>query len=274
MEYNIIDVHSHLFCEEDLATYQKKARGRVERSIVIHYKEDFNEKPLPLPIDELLRFTEKHENLSVIGSVTYTKDIGEQVAELEPLLKEGRIIGVKMYPGYEHFYASDGKIVHPVAALCQKYGKPLVFHAGDVLDTEGTAELTYSYDVALHVDKLAEHFPDLKIVISHFNFPKFMECANVVCNRKNVYTDISGTIDAQESPKDLKQLIKQYCLDLKRALSYFPDVRRKVMFGTDYCSERTSLREFVPYIEVTENVFTASERKRVFRETAEEVYFS
>lgn len=272
MDYNIIDVHSHLFCEEDRANYQRKARGRVERNVVIHYKEDFGGKPFPLA--ELLAFAKKHPEISVIGSVTWTEDIGEQLKALEPLLAEKRIIGIKMYPGYEHFHASDPNIVHPVAALCQKHGRPLVFHAGDVLDTEGTAELTYSYDVALHVDKLARAFPNLKIVISHFNFPRFMDCANVVSNRENVYTDISGTIDAQETPKDLKRLIKQYSLDLTRALSYFPGVRRKVMFGTDYCSERTSLNQVDPYIQVVENVFSSGERKRVFRETAEEVYFS
>lgn len=272
MEPYIIDIHAHPFCEEDLATYRAKAKGRLQRTILLHYKEDMEGRPFSM--DELLRYVESHEGLSMVGSVRSDMPIKDQVAYLEPLLKAGRIVGVKFYPGYEYFHADDKDIVYPVAELCRRFGKPIIFHAGDVWDPEGTSLLMYSYAVSLHVDRLARDFPDLKIVIAHFNFPKFMDCANVVSKRANVYTDISGTIDKQDTAEDLQRLTDRYVAELTRIFDYFPNIKRKVMFGTDYCGESISLNQFEPYVEVVKKVFTPEEQKRVFHKTAEKVFFS
>jgi predicted TIM-barrel fold metal-dependent hydrolase len=268
MKNNIIDAHTHVFTDEALKTYKKKAQGRVEKIVVLH-----DIVPGDPSLLELLDFAAKHEEIAVVGSARMNNagPIDKQVAVLDSLLQKRKIVGVKMYPGYEHFHADNEFIVYPIADLCQEHNVPLMFHAGDVWDPEGTALLEYSYDVSLCVDRLAMEFPELKIVIAHFNFPKFMECANVMSKRDNVYADISGTID-EHNEVEMVRLIDQYTEDLKKAFAYFPDIKTKVMFGTDYCEEGISLNQFQPYVELVENVFTKEEQELVFRETARKVF--
>lgn len=269
MKPYIIDVHAHPFNEEDLVAYRAKANGRVKKTLVLHHK--LNLDGSPFSMDELLRFVEAYDDLVMVGSVRTDQPIEPQLIYLRSLFQAKKIVGVKMYPGYEHFYPSDKNLVYPVAELCRSFGKPLIFHGGDVWDPDPAdrALLRYSYGVAEHVDELAGDFPDLNVVIAHFNFPKLIECANVVSKRKNVYTDISGTIDSSDV-----RLLNQYCTDLIRAFTYFPDAKRKVMFGTDYCSEHISLNQFDPYVRVVERVFAPDEQESVFSATAERLFFS
>lgn len=269
MKPYIIDTHAHPFCEEDLATYRLKANGCVKKTLVLHNKMNLDGSPFSM--DELLRFVETHDDLVMVGSVRTDQPIEPQVTYLETLFKAKKIVAVKMYPGYEHFYPSDRNLVYPVAELCRSFGKPIIFHGGDVWDPDPAdrALLRYSYGVAEHVDELAGDFQDLNVVIAHFNFPKLIECANVVSKRKNVYTDISGTIDSSDV-----RLLDQYCADLIRVLTYFPNARGKVMFGTDYCSEYISLNQFDPYVSVVERVFASDEQENVFSATAERLFFS
>jgi len=159
----IIDAHTHIFNEDALLSYQEKAGDRVERMIVLH---DIMEGDPSL--EELLVFAAQHEELAVVGSarLNHAGSIEEQVVNLTALFEKKKIVGVKMYPGYEHFHADDKEVVYPIAEVCSRFNKPLIFHAGDVWDPEGTALLEYSYDVSLCVDRLAGDFPKLNIIIA------------------------------------------------------------------------------------------------------------
>ncbi|MEE9214298.1 MAG: amidohydrolase family protein [Thermodesulfobacteriota bacterium] len=168
------------------------------------------------------------------------------------------------------FHPSDDK-VYPMAELCQKYNKPLVFHSGDVYDFERKAALKYSHPI--HIDDLAVKFPKCKIVIAHFGFPYHIEAANIVSKNENVYTEISGTIDKPDSNKESENLLNQYAKDLQRVFSYFPEVKAKTMFGTDYGGEHTPLNQVEPYIELVERVFLKSEQENVFHKLAEDLFF-
>lgn len=111
-------------------------------------------------------------------------------------------------------------------------------------------------------------------MIAHFGFPYFLETANIVSKNANVYTEISGTIDAVGDPDRLRLLVSQYVQDLDRAFAYFPNVRRKTMFGTDYAGEHTGLNQVDPYIDVVDRVFAPEERAHVTTELAQRLLLS
>lgn len=262
----IIDIHTHVDDEELYLSYMRKTYKMVDLAFVLHwYKDD---------LADIAKFVATKPNLRLIAGVDIdgTDHVQKQLEIIERLFEQKKIIGIKLYPGYQHFYVSDVRIT-PVAELCQKYNKPLVIHGGDVYDIENEALLKYSNSI--HVDELAMKFPGLKIVIAHFGFPYLLECANVVSKNKNVYTDISGTIEDDFPRKEAISLFKEYRRDLQRVFNYFPDIKKKVMFGTDFgndTGENIPYNEIDLYLELVKQLFSKTEQRHVFAELAKKVF--
>jgi len=268
----ITDTHTHIFDEDTYKSYFAKAKSKVGKVLTIHYKVTTAEKGglTDVNLEDLINFAQSKEDLYTIGSVDVDGDINKQLEHLKNLFEEKKIFGIKLYPGYQHFYPSDEKI-YPITELCQKYNKPLVFHSGDVYDFERKAVLKYSHPI--HIDGLAVKFPKCKVVIAHFGFPYHMETANVVSKNENVYTEVSGTVDRPDTSEEAENLLNQYTKDLQRVFSYFPNVKEKTMFGTDYGGEHTPLNQIEPYIELVERVFSKDEQEDVFNKLAERIFF-
>lgn len=269
----IIDCHTHIYDEKVYKEYFEKAKGRVKKALVMYSSTTQDEKGRILPVDlnKLIDFAQKKGNLFVIGSVEFDKNISHQLRTLEKLFKQKKIFGIKLYPGYEHFFPSDEKI-YPIAKLCQKYGKPLTIHTGDVYNFEKKAILKYSHPI--HVDDLATRFKKCKIVIAHFGFPHFLEAANIAGKNENVFVDVSATITEMGSKKENAALFNQYLVDLRRVYSYYSYVRRKTMFGTDFAGSHTYLNKVGEYIKLVEKAFIKKEQPLVFYQLAETLFFS
>jgi len=268
----IIDTHTHIFDEETYKTYKDKSAGRINEAITLHFWVGLNDKePAQKPLESILDFAKTKEDLSVVAALNMHYSISEQLEKFNKYFQEEQIVGVKLYPGYQRFYPSDERIF-PIAALCQKYNKPLIFHSGDVFDEAGSAELKYSHPI--HVDGLAVRYPECKIVIAHFGFPYHLETANIVSKNKNVFTEVSGTILEPRSEAEAIALLNQYIKDLERVFAYFPDIKEKVMFGTDYAGENIPLNQVEPYIKLVEALFSKEEQKNVFYELAKKLFFS
>lgn len=257
----ITDIHTHIYNEKQYNEYFRKVKN-ISKILVMHWHK-FN-------LEKFLEFTRSKDNLFAVSAIDIDKNIKKQLDINQKLFATEKIFGIKLYPGYQYFYPSDKKI-YPIAKLCEKYNKPLIFHSGDVWDPKDKSLLKYSNPI--HIDELAVKFPKCKIIISHFGFPYFLETANVVSKNNNVYTDISGTIDKTETEKDMKNRITQYADDLKRTLNYFPDIKNKIMFGSDFSGDDTPLNLVNPYIEITKKVFSKNEQENIFYKTAEELFF-
>lgn len=258
----ITDIHTHIYKEETYRTYFAKAKGQIAKVLVLHWCKD--------DLADLIRFAESKDNLYTIGSVDLDKGVSRQLDSLEKYFQDKKILGIKLYPGYQHFYPSD-EPVFPIAKLCKKYRRPLIFHCGDVYDPEGKAILKYVHPI--YVDELAVKFPRLNIIIAHFGFPYLLETANIVSKNANVYTDISATIMASDSKKEAKDLYNQYCQDLKRVYSYFPDAKAKTMFSTDYGGEDTPLNLIQPYIKIVQKLFSKKGQRDTFYQLANQLFF-
>jgi predicted TIM-barrel fold metal-dependent hydrolase len=266
----IIDIHTHINNKKSWETYQKKSQGKVTKVVSLPWCN--KNMPDCLDIEYLLKFTESESNIFAVGSIDIDDNQKKQLLLHEKLFKNKKIIGIKLYPGYQHFYPSDKKVVK-IAKLCSKYNKPLIFHSGDVYDPTEIALLKYSHPI--HIDELAKICPGTKIVISHFGYPYFLETAMVVSQNKNVFTDVSGTIDdCGDSKKDIVNLRDQYIADLKRVYNYYPVVKEKTMFGTDYEADDSMLNQVLPYIEVIKKLMNKKEQENAFHKLAEKVYFS
>jgi len=258
----IIDAHTHIYNEDSYKHYFTKAKGRISKAIVMSWWK--------LELEELIKFANQRDNLYIIGNIDMNSDINKQLEKQNRLFQEKKIFGIKLYPGYQYFYPSDEK-VYPIAELCQKYKKPLIFHSGDVYNPENDALLKYSHP--MYIDELAVKFPECKIVISHIGFPHHIDAANVLSKNENVYSEVSGTLDECETKKEATDMLNQYAKDLERVFNYFPNVKSKIMFGTDYGGEDTPLKEIDPYINLVKKVFSKKEQDNVFYKLADKIFF-
>lgn len=154
-----------------------------------------------------------------INDAKYDRDL------LRDLLNDPKIVGVKFYLGYEHWYPDNSKI-YEVLDYIQYKKKVAIFHCGDCLSSIGNAKLKYAHP--LGIDDPAVDFPELKIVIAHIGFPWQQETAEVCYKNKNVYSDISGFVYGDFSFSDK--------IKFKKVISEFLAIcpSNKLLFGTDY----------------------------------------
>lgn len=263
----IIDNHTHLFTKRDAANYFKKSRAVFALTIVD--PDWLDSKAKWCSLRELLV---EEKRIGLIGSVPYEsnlapKQVEQLLQELENKSKGLKMYGIKLYPGYHQFYPSE-KSLKVVYEYCIKKDVPVVFHSGDFDDPTGRARLKHS--MPIHIDDVAVGFPNLKIVISHFGNPWFLETAAIVSHKQNVYTDISGFFWEHDP---IKPALEFYTNKLKDVSRWTGSIAKKLLFGTDYSGENTPLTYVQPYIDVITRVFPREEDQRqIFSENARRVY--
>lgn len=187
----IIDSHTHIGFNETLSgktetLVQALRDGGVDKALV--FAGNLNE----CSVDRLLAEIAPYEGmLYAIGSVTPGERPSYTVEQVEAWLASGAIRGLKFYCGYEYFYPADAS-VRPYLELCAKYGRPAIFHSGDLYNKAVGAKLKYAHP--LHIDDLASEMPTLQIVIAHLGSPWLIDAAEVCYKNANVYSDCSGFV--------------------------------------------------------------------------------
>jgi len=268
----MIDIHTHVSNENILNDYRKKSKNKVTKIISIPYfNKDSHDIPKIPDIEELLKFTDINPDVYALGSIDMDKESEEQLIRHEELFKEKRIVGIKLYPGYQHFYPYEEKVIK-IAKLCEKYDKPLVFHSGDTFDPDNKSILKYAHPI--HIDELARKCPKTKIIISHFGFPYYMETTNMIANHDNVYADISAIMVKFSTSKETKKIQKQCYHDLERSFAYYPIIKEKIMFGTDFAGSESALSLVKPYIKLIKKFLNKNQQENAFHKLAEKLYFN
>ncbi|MBI4433816.1 hypothetical protein HY632_03515 [Candidatus Uhrbacteria bacterium] len=142
----IIDTHTHIYDDATYAQYRAKARDRVREVCTIYHwtTHDVAGNVLPVDFERVRAFAASHPEVHLIPAYDMTADAAPQLARLRGMFERKEIVAVKCYPGYQHVYPSDERLV-PLAQLCAEFRKPLFFHGGDVYDIERHAMLLYSH---------------------------------------------------------------------------------------------------------------------------------
>lgn len=178
------------------------------------------------------------KNISLVGTIDILRYKKQDLKFLEELLRKRKIVGVKLYPGYQYFYPYEKKC-HPIYKLCSKFDAPVIFHSGDTAFYKTASKVKYSHPI--HIDDVATEFPDLKIVIAHLGNPWMLDCAEMLYKNKNVYADLSGLIIEKGSPD--VPLLRRKINDL---IAYVVSAR-KLIHGTDW-PFAPSIKDYISFV--------------------------
>ncbi len=178
------------------------------------------------------------DEFSVVGSFDVEHAQGAGLARLEQLLRTGNIRGLKLYPGYQHFFPADQRCA-PLYQLGMKYDVPVIFHSGDSISWETRAKLKYAHP--LHLDEVATDFPQLKIIIAHLGNPWITDCAEVLYKNPNVYADLSGLWVGKRLAAGYGRLLRRQIKDL---IAYAG--AHKLLYGTDW--PNVPMRAYLKFI--------------------------
>jgi predicted TIM-barrel fold metal-dependent hydrolase len=113
---------------------------------------------------------------------------------------------------------------------------------------------------AIHVDPIAQKYPDLKIILAHMGHPWYEECVVVIRKNPNVYAEVSA----------LFYRPWQYYNILITAQEYL--VTDKIFFGTDY--PFTTLEESISGLKNVNQLVEGSNLPRVADETIDRILYS
>lgn len=177
-----------------LAEYAPEATGVVTNEYVSDFCKDSN---------DLIPF----------GSICLYdgRDILEQARDAFERLK---VKGFKMLPSYAHFYPNEERLFR-FYDYVQSINLPIMFHTGTSIFKGSLVK----YSDPIHLDEIADAFPNLKIVLEHGGRPFWYDrVAWLLTRHENVYVGIAG-IPTRHLPE------------------YFPHIDRyqdRFLFGSDW----------------------------------------
>lgn len=237
----IIDCHTHLQNKELINEYFKNREGyaitlKALDSLIGNGDEIYS-------IDEF-------DNIFLCECIDAFSDITieEQLLNIKKKLNKYKIIGIKIYLGYQPIFANDKKLMS-VYKFCEENGLTTVFHCG-VCAENLNCEKDKNYTSCIYIGEVAKKFPNVNFVVSHFDYPNFEDCLKVITENHNVFTDISGEYENFEQIP-YKIMIKDFVSKIKPALKKYKveDIINKIMFGSDYFGIGSGFDAVEEYIE-------------------------
>jgi predicted TIM-barrel fold metal-dependent hydrolase len=143
------------------------------------------------------------------------------VEELERAVTELGLVGVKLYPMYQHWAANDPDIAFPIYAKANELGIPVMVHQAG--STRIDAKLELGRPALL--DDVGREFRDLRVIIAHCGLPWVDEALYLLTKHPHFYADLSYLL-ATLTRRDL-------FLMLSRCEPAFVPLE-KLFFGSDY----------------------------------------
>jgi predicted TIM-barrel fold metal-dependent hydrolase len=160
-----------------------------------------------------------HKGMAAVREIERAvQELGMQCLCLEPWL---------------HKLKSNDKRYYPIYAKCVELGLPVWIHTS----INYVPQLNLDFGRPLHLDEVAGHFPELKIVAGHGGWPWVGEMMAVLWRHANVFMDISAV-----RPKYLAQAGSGWEPLMQYGNSLLKD---KVLFGTAWPARdfKTSIQE-------------------------------
>ncbi len=243
----IIDCHTHLQSEKLIKEYF----ANTDREFAVSMQ------ALDSLIGNGVEFweaTKKFDNIFVCPCIDSLLPIKKQLEEIDNLSQHNKIIGIKIYTGYQSIFADDERLT-PVFEYAMEKGLSVVYHCGVGAENLESAK-GYNYASCLPIAKLAKRYPDVNFIASHFDYPHFDDCAKLILKFDNVYTDISGELENFKNYSN-KELADKFICKIKPVLNKY-DIDKlsdKVMFGTDYFGKNSGFYAVEEYIYICKSLF-------------------
>jgi hypothetical protein len=239
----IIDVHTHLNnyheakvrsiddCLEKLVSSME--RNLVDYALVLTSYKVTEHRPATR---DVVRAVDRIDNIGVVAGISYLHYRERDLREISDFLADGKVKGLKLYPGYEPFYPHD-KRCQVIYDLALEHDVPVMIHSGDTYSPSG--KVRYSHP--LHIDDVAVDNPGLKLVICHLGNPWIRDCMEVVYKNQYVYTDVSGLVLG-----DFEEKFEKFMLQQVREMLLYAGEPRYLLYGTDWPISR--MRTYLKFI--------------------------
>lgn len=243
----IIDCHTHLQSKELVDEYFKNRKGYA---ITLKALDNL------IGNGDAIYIVNKFDNIFLCECIDAFSNtsIEDQLCEIKKKLSKYKIIGIKIYLGYQPIFANDKKLL-PVYKFCEENDLTAVFHCG-VCAENLKCEKGKNYSSCLPIGEVAKKFPKLNFVVSHFDYPNFEDCLKVITENHNVFTDISGEYENFNGLPYL-DLINDFVSKINSAINKYniEDIIGKIMFGTDYFGIGSGFDAVEEYIETLYQLF-------------------
>ena len=222
----IIDAHLHLpvdfpdFPSKRRALLAELAQNGVDRGIVI--ADSAPESPIGSTRDCAALF-DGDSVIKVVAGISPFFGYREQLTLCRNLLERGKIVGLKLFTGHEHFFCTDAALL-PVYDLAAEFSVPVLFHTG-------WDHVQYAAPPVMK--QLAQRRPQNTFVYCHCFYPKAAQCFDTLGECENVYFELSSAAD---DPAGIPQIQKA----IEAAVPAMP---HRFLFGSDFgsCSQRAHL---------------------------------
>jgi len=261
----IVDCHVHVNNYEDETVHvldrsidllsRTMRRNRVDLALILTSYTVTPGRPSTRQVVEAVRDL---PYLSVVAGLDFTSFDQDTLVELADYVRDGKVRGLKLYPGYQPFYPSDARW-EPAYAFAAEHQIPVMIHTGDTYSPRG--KLKYAHP--LHVDEVAVDHPDVQFVICHLGNPWIRDCMEVVYKNSNVYADISGlTLGAFEDRFEV------YIRRQVQEMMLFGVEPSHVMFGTDW--PIASMESYITFMQ--ELAIPEADKRKILADNAIQLF--
>ncbi len=185
----------------------------------------------PLGVRRTLEIAALVPGLHAIGVADPRRNEADHFRRVEAVLASRRVIALKAYLGYLHYYPSDPGY-RPYYELAARHRIPFIFHTGDTYSPY--AKLKYAHP--LGVDEAAVAHRDVRFVLAHVGTPWMLDAAEVIYKNMNVWADLSGLIVGSEdeiSDPDARLAIDETLERVRKAFAYAERPNR-FLYGSDW----------------------------------------
>lgn len=225
----IIDAHVHLRSAGDLLRL-KDALGQAGiRQALVMGTPTLGQawKRHGVENDELLQILQDETSLHPIIAADLRDPLGA-IAEIEEILEQRMIAGVKIFPGYQPIAADEPRLF-PLYRFLELRGIPLLVHTGDPF--RPGAQIACCRPVLL--DTVAALHPQLSMVLCHLGNPWLMEAAEVICKNHRVRGDLAGLFLSGSGPfRD--EYLDWLRRSLREMFAFVGEIRDRFLFGSDW----------------------------------------
>ncbi len=209
-------------------------------------------------LNTVVEMTKDEKRLYMLGTLAVSDINRQTLSKINILFKNKIIRGFKIFPGHDPVYPTDKRWI-PVFKLCLRYNFPLVVHTGINPGDKKCAR----YNDPKHIVKVAQKYPKLKIVLSHYFWPKLDYCFSITKGFKNIYFDTSALADPEvvRASGGIRKIREILVKTIKRD-------SESVIFGSDWPMCKTEL-----HINLINSLgITKEEKNKVFYKNAKRVF--